>query len=328
MTTTIHVGDIACGPGETQFGGIPSVGLRDGSLLTVPVIVMNGVEEGPALWLGAFVHGDEMPGWEVIRRIVWEEVDPLALRGAILACPAQNPLSYVESSRWTPQDGLNINRVFPGKPDGSVTERLAYDLFHQGVSKADVVLDLHSIAAEGVSFNIVKQGGQGPAWDEQWPLAHAFGLPVAVFRSAQVGIAGMLQDAALTAGKPALTVEISGIYIWEEVSVRAGVIGVLNVMKYLDMIDGDIQPQTEVWTLDEPLTNCHHLLASRGGIVEPLVPLGEAVTTGQPVAHIRDIYGDLVETVSSPADGWVFTYQHAGNRSVSSGEQVVFIYGT
>jgi len=324
----MHVGDITCSPGETQCGGIPSVGLRDGSILTVPLIVMNGTEKGPTLWLGALVHGDEMPGWEVIRRIVREEVDPLALRGAILACPAQNPLSYAESSRWTPQDGLNVNRVFPGKPDGSVTERLAYDLFHEGVSKADVVLDLHSIAAQGVSFNIVKQGGKGPAWDEQWPLAHAFGLPVAVFRSAQVGIAGMLQDAALAAGRPGLTVEISGIYVWEEASVRAGVRGVLNVMKYLDMIDGDIQPQTEVWTLDEPLTSCHHLLANRGGIVEPLVALGKAVTAGQPVAHIRDLYGDLVETVCSPADGWVITYQHAGNRSVSSGEQVVFVYGT
>jgi predicted deacylase len=328
VSSVVRVGDIICGPGEIQFGGVSSVGLRDGSMLEIPLIVVNGVEEGPTLWLGAFVHGDEMPGWEVVRRVVREKVDPQALRGTILACPAQNPLSYVDSNRWTPQDGININRVFPGKRNGSVTERLAYDLFHEGVAKADVVLDLHSIAGGGVSFNVVKQGGQGPAWDEQWPLARAFGIPIAVFRSAQVGIAGMLQDAALAAGKPALTVEISGLYIWEEASVRAAVTGILNMMVYLDMIEGEIEAQTEVWTHDEPFTSCHHLLASSGGIVEPLVPLGERVARGQAVAHVRDLYGNVVETISSPADGWVITYQHAGNRSVSSGEQVVFIYGT
>lgn len=327
MASEVRIGDIACGPGEIQFGGIPSVGLRDGSVLNIPMIVVNGVEEGPTLWLGALVHGDEMPGWEVIRRVVREKVDPQALRGTILACMAQNPLGYMDSSRLTPQDGVNINRVFPGKPNGSVTERLAYDLFHEGVAKADAVLDFHANAIGALDFTIVRSGGEGPVWDGQWPLARAFGFPIAVAEVGHAGLTGMLQDAAIGAGIPALTPEFSGQYIWGEASVRAGVTGTLNVMKQMGMLEGEIEPQTEIWTINEPLTDRHHVASKKGGIVEPLVPLGEKATKGQPVVHIRDIYGDIVETVTSPTDGWIITYPFTGNRSVSSGDYVFFVFG-
>ena len=327
MASTVRIGDVTCKPGEVRFGAIPSVSLRDGSVLKIPLIVVNGVEDGPTLWLGAFVHGDEMPGWDVIRRVTREVVDPKTLRGTILACPAQNPLGFLDSSRLTPQDGMNINRVFPGKPQGSLTERLAYDLFHEGVSKADVVLDFHSNAIGAMEFTVVRSGGEGPAWEQQWPLARAFGFPIAVAKVGKGGLTAMLQDAAIAAGKPALTPEFSGQYIWGEASVRAGVRGTLNVMKYLDMIDGEIEPQTEITVIDEPLTDRHHVAAQKGGIVEPLVPLGEKATKGQPVVNVRDIYGNIVETVCSPTTGWIITYPFTGNRAVSSGDTVFFVFG-
>ena len=327
MASTVRIGDITCGPGEIQFGGIPSVYLRDSSVVKIPLIVVNGVKDGPTLWLGSTVHGDEIPGCEVIRRVTREAVDPKTLRGTILACPVQHPLAYLGSNRLTLHDGININRVFPGNPKGSLTERFAHVLFHEGIAKADVVLDFHSNATGAVSFTIVRSGGEGPAWDEQWPLARAFGITIAVAEVGHAGLTGMLQDAALAAGKPALTPEFSGQTFLEEDSVRAGVTGTLNVMKHLDMIDGEIEPQTEVLVIDEPLTDRHHVLVEKGGIVHPLVPIGEKVTKGQPVVRILDLYGDEVETVCSPTDGWVITYPRTGNHTVVSGDYVVFIFG-
>lgn len=327
MAGTVRIGDVTCGPGEIRFGSIHSVYLRDSSVVKIPLIVVNGVKDGPNLWLGSTVHGDEIPGYEVIRRVTREIVDPKSLRGTILGCPVQNPLAYMDSNRLTPQDGININRVFPGNPSGALTERLAYDLFHEGVSKADVVLDFHSNATGAVSFTILRSGGEGHAWDEQWPLARAFGITIAVAEVGHLGLSGMLQDAAIAAGKPALTPEFSGQTFLEEDSVQAGVTGTLNVMKYLDMIDGEIEPQTKVMVIEEPLTDRHHVLADKGGFVQPLVPIGEKVAKGQPVLHVRDFYGDIVDTVTSPTDGWVITYPRTGNHAVSTGDYIVFVFG-
>lgn len=331
MASTVRIGDITCSPGEMKLGGIPSVYLRDGLVVKIPLIVVNGAKDGPTLWLGSTVHGCEIPGIEVIRRVVREIVDPQALCGTILACPVQHPLTYHDSTRFTAHDGLNINRVFPGNPKGSLTERLAYVLFHEGVMKADVVLDYHSGSAGMVNFNIVRSGGQGRAWEAQWPLARAFGITIAVGEVGRLGPdspqVGMLQDAALAAGKPALTVELSGGYAVEENSVRAGVTGTLNVMKYLGMIDGEIKPQTELLVIDEILTDRRHVLVDKGGVVRPLVPVGEKVTRGQAVARIYDVYGDLVETVVSPIDGWLMHHRRFGNHTVVSGDCVVFVFG-
>jgi predicted deacylase len=333
MASTMKIGNITCEPGEMQFGAIPgNVYLRDGSEVQIPLIVVNGVKDGPVLWLGGMVHGNELPGIEVIRRVVRETVDPEALRGTILACPVQHPLTYHSSNRLTPHDGININRVFPGNPRGSWTERLAHTLFHEGVMKADVVLDFHSNAAGAINFNVVRTGVEGPAWDEQWPLAEAFGFTIAVGEVGQAGfdspLVGLLQTASLAVGKPSLTVEFTGMYVLEENSVQAGVKGTLNVMKYLDMLDGEIEPQTGIQVIDDPLTNRHPVSVDKGGVVLPLVPPGEKVGEGQPIARLYDVYGDELETVRSPIEGWVMTFPHTGNRTLASGGCVAFVYGS
>lgn len=327
MASTVQIGNVTCEAGEIKFGSIPSVHLRDGSVLQIPIIVVNGAEAGPTIWLGSTVHGNEIPGIEVIRRVTREIVDPQTLRGTILACPVQHPLAYMASSRNTPQDGININRVFPGNLKGSLTERFAYHLFHDGVAKADAVLDYHCNVDGAISFNIVRSGGEGRAWDEQHDLAKAFGITVAIAKVGQTGLTGMLQDAALAAGKPALTVEFNGGYMMYEDAVSAGVTGTLNVMKYLNMIDGEIEPQTRIRVIDGPLTDRHHVSCDKGGVVYPLVPIGEKVTKGQPVVLLRDIYGDEVETILSPTDGWVITYPRTDNHTVNSGDYVVFVFG-
>ncbi len=322
-----EIGTVVLSPATMGTGYIESAYLRDSSRVRIPLVVVHGAEPGPVLWVGSTVHGDEIPGCEVIRRLTRERVDPKGLRGTVVAAPVQHPVAYLTSTRLTDHDGLNINRVFPGSPTGTLTQRIAYDLFHQGIAKADVVLDIHSNAIGAVSFNIVRTGREGKAWDAQWGLAEAFGISISVGPVGHLGLSGTLQDAAIEAGKPALTVELSGGYVWEEPSVRAGVTGVLNVMKSLEMLDGPPEPQTEVQVIPERLTDRHYVTCERGGLVRPLMRLGSAVERGEPLAILYDIFGAEVETIHSPIDGWVMTYPLTGNRSAVSGDSIVFVFG-
>lgn len=323
-----EIGTVRCARGSMAFGHIESVYLRDGGRCRIPLIVLHGAQTGPVLWVGSTVHGDEIPGCEVIRRLTREILDPRRMKGTLIAAPVQHPIAYFDSSRLTMHDGVNINRVFPGDPKGTLTQRLAYDLFHAGIARSDVVLDIHSNAPGAVSFNIVRAGGSGQAWDAQWGLAEAFGITIAVGRIGQTGLSGMLQDAALDAGKPALTVELSGGYFWEEPSVRAGVTGVLNVMKFLGMLEGSREAQMEVQVIPGRLTNRHYLTCNTGGLARPLKPIGSRVTREEPVVAVYDVFGNELEVLRSPIDGWVITYPVAGNRTAASGDPLAFVFAT
>src|SRR5688572_8437120 len=146
MSPVFEIGTVRCEPGSRATGHIETVYQRDGTRVRIPLIVLHGTAQGKVLWVGSTVHGDEVPGMEVIRRLTREVLDPGKLRGTLVAAPVQHPLAYLASSRNTPHDGVNINRVFPGKHDGTLTERFAYDLFSQGILRSDVVLDIHSNA--------------------------------------------------------------------------------------------------------------------------------------------------------------------------------------
>ena len=333
MAEIFAMGTVSAQPGTTATGYIESAYLRDGSRVRIPLIIVRGVETGPVLWVGSTIHGDEIPGCEVIRRLTRERLNPTVLRGTLVASPVQNPVAFFTGTRLTEHDGVNINRVFPGNAKGTLTERIAYDLFHQGVAKVDAVLDLHSNSIGAVCFTIVRTGGSGKAWDAQWELADAFGISVAVGPVGQLGLggtpsSGTLHDAAIGAGKPALTVELSGGFMWEEHSVRAGVTGVLNVMKHLGMLDGAPEPQTEVPVLPCRLTDRRYLTCERGGFVRALKPLGAAVREGEPVAALYDVFGEEVELIRSPINGWVITYDPlTGNKTVVSGDSIAFVFG-
>ena len=328
MSDAFAMGTAAVERGRLGTGYLESAYLRDGTRVRIPLVIVHGAGPGPVLWVGSTVHGDEIPGCEVIRRLTREQLDPRALRGTVVAAPVQHPVAFLTSTRLTGHDGVNINRVFPGDPQGTLTQRIAHDLFHQGVARADAVVDIHSNAIGAVSFNIVRTGGSGRAWDDQWKLADAFGISVSVGPVGQLGLAGTLQDAAINAGKPALTVELSGGYVWEEPSVRAGVRGVLNVMKALGMLDGAPEPQVDVQVIPGRLTDRHSLMCEKGGFVRPMRALGTQVRRGDPVVVLYDVFGAPVETVASPIDGWLITYPVAGNRTAASGDIVAFVFGT
>src|SRR3972149_2813944 len=143
MPDMFEIGTVKCEPGTLSVGYIESAYRQDGMRVMIPLIVLHGLETGPVLWIGSTMHGNEIPGCEVIRRLARERLDPRRIRGTVVAAPVQNPVAYLDSSRLILHDGTDINRVFPGDPGGTLTQRIAHDLYHGGVARANVVLDLH-----------------------------------------------------------------------------------------------------------------------------------------------------------------------------------------
>ncbi|MBI3963325.1 MAG: succinylglutamate desuccinylase/aspartoacylase family protein [Deinococcus sp.] len=326
----ISIGDVQCPPGELRLGRIIAGHHQDSAPIAIPLIVVNGAHDGPTLWLGAAVHGSEIAGCEVIRRITREIVKPAELHGVILAAPIQNPLAFRASSYHTPQDGLNMNRVFPGDPDETITHRLAHAIYTQGVAQSDYLMDLHCNALGSIDFIFVRWREE-EAWQKGWAMAKAYGVTIVESVPKRLGfgfeerLVGLLCDVALEARKPCITVELTPQHYFEERSIRSGVTGTLNVMKYLKMLAGNLEPQTEVPVIPEPLRPQLRVTAQRGGLLTYLVPVGQKVRKGQPLVLVRDPWGDVVETVTSPADGYLLSYPRHGNQAAASGDIVVFV---
>lgn len=330
MSDSIDVGDVKCRPGQLAKGRIQYGYDRDGTECTLPALVLNGTSPGPTVYLGALVHGNEPGGVEVIRRVMREEVDPAELSGAIIAIPIQNPHAFKTSSYHSLEDGLNANRIFPGDASESLTNRAVAAISAHAVEQSDYVVDLHCNAHDSILFNFVRSG-PFDAGAKSVELSKAHGFTTVISHAKRHGfgfeerLVGLLADAALAAGKPTLTVELTPTYNWEEPALVGGTRGVLNVLKHLHMLAGEIEPQVDLPIIDEMLGPQLRVTPTRGGFVHPLAQTGAWVAEGETVLVIRDAWGDIIEEVASPSAGYVLSYPHHGNHAAASGDTVVFV---
>lgn len=143
MKKTMTIGDIAAEPGTKGLGLVEVAERSDGSKTSIPVMIVNGKNDGPVLCVAAGIHGDEYVGMAAIKEIA-RTLDPNEVNGAFIGVPVVNVQAFVASSRTNPFDGLNLNRVFPGKKDGFISEMIAYTFMEEIVSKADYYIDLHT----------------------------------------------------------------------------------------------------------------------------------------------------------------------------------------
>jgi uncharacterized protein len=326
----IKVGDVECRPGELAKGRIKYGYERDGTECALPVLVLNGESAGPTLYIGALVHGNEPGGVEVIRRVMREQVSPGDLAGAIIAIPIQNPHAFKTSSYHSLDDGLNANRIFPGDPSESLTNRAVAAISAQAVDQSDYVIDLHCNAHDSILFNFVRSG-PFDAGAKSVELSKAHGFTTVISHAKRHGfgfeerLVGLLADTALAEGKPTLTVELTPTYNWEEPALAGGTRGVLNVLKHLQMVPGAIEPQLDLPIIDEVVGPQLRVTPTRGGFVHPVAETGSWVQEGETVLVIRDAWGDIIEDVTSPAAGYVLSYPHHGNHAAASGDTVVFV---
>ena len=308
----ITVGDVTVAPGKRKRFDLPAARLPTGTWMSLPVAVVNGRYPGPNIWLSGAVHGDEINGVAIIRRVM-ERLSPGKLHGAVLAVPIVNVFGFINESRYLP-DRRDLNRSFPGSTRGSLAARLAHLFLTEIVDHCDIGIDLHTAAGHRINLPQIRGDLSDP---RTLDLANAFGAPFLIDAKVRDG---SLREAATERGKPVLLYEAGQIQRFDEDAITAGVDGVFRTMEYLGM---------GTWRAPEatlpPVTigRTSWVRARRGGITDFTCELGDQVERGDPLATITDSFGSKASKVTSPMTGWVIAMTL--NPLVSQGDALVHV---
>lgn len=334
LLSYFNVGSIKAAPGEKVFGSLKVGLMADGSPIEIPVILINGYSSGPVLYVQAACHGEEINGVEVIRRVV-NSLNPKKLRGSLIAVPVANPLAFRSKQSYTPIEFENMNRVFPGRPDGRLSERMAYAIWSNCIKdKADYVIDLHTGVRTMLTFIFVEYG-EDEVIRKSSELARIFGTEYIVKEVRdeywkRIRFGGKLRNVCNEHGIPSITPELDGRRSLNEEAIKIGVRGVLNVMKFLGMIDGNIElpPKQYIlkWSPGEP-----KITSSSGGIFISKVKPGQMVEEGQVLGFIYSVKTlDVVEEIKASKRGIVryvteYPVINAGDRILEISEVIEVI---
>lgn len=271
--------------------------------LDVPLVELTGSGEGPLLTVIAGVHGCEYASMHGVRRWL-RDLQTRDLRGRVRAVPVLNVTAFAARSPFVvPEDGKNLNRCFPGKADGTLAERLAYDAFHQLISGSDAFIDAHcGDLVEALQPFALYETGQAEGQARE--LATAYGLPYVIRqdRGPDRAVGGTSSGAAAEAGIAAITAEAGGCGLVEEAAVRQHVAGLNRVLTVLGMTDAshDAEPGPQAPSY---LSRFLWLRCRQAGWWEPAVSPGQSVADGQVIGTVTSLDGaEVLETITAPAD--------------------------
>ncbi len=256
-----------------------------GSVMIPIAVVRNG--DGPTALLTGGNHGDEYEGplalFELARTLRQQDV-----KGAVIIVPAMNYPAFRAATRTSPIDKGNMNRSFPGRPDGTVTEKIADYFQRELLPRADLVLDFHS---GGRTLDFLPFCAAHILLDETlskkaFSAVEAFSAPWSM-RMLEIDAVGMYDTTAEDLGKVFVTTELGGGGTSTAASVRIARRGVANVLKHAGILAGEVDRQPTRW-LDMPSGDCFSF-AEEDGLIETMVDLGESVVEGQVVARIHQV---------------------------------------
>lgn len=301
---TVRVGTALAEPGAVARGAI-AVGERPGGgRMDIPVIVVNGARPGPTLWVDGAIHGDEPEGPLSVLKLV-RGLDPAALAGCLVAVPAMNVGAFEAAERGNPRDtfSYDMNRIYPGRPDGYHTERAAWAHAQELQRVADMEISIHSGGAHSyLSETIFYTDGDRGSLELAQAMGPAWGLVLRSFLPK-----GSPPAVMHGAGKPAITVELGGrcrtLPAELDAVAEALAEAFRNVMCHYGMLAGEARYAGR-WLTGRQ----HALLAGRSGlyIAEPGVAFQRPVARDALLARIVDLYGDELEQIRAPVDGMVF----------------------
>lgn len=296
LRPSFAIGTVKVRAGTRREVSLPISRLVTGAEVSLPVHVLHGREEGPTVWMNAAIHGDELVGVEVIRRVL-ATLDPRTIRGTVLAVPIVNVLGAMTGDRYLP-DRRDLNRSFPGSARGSLASRIAHLLMTEVVAKCEVGIDLHTGSDRRSNLPQVRCDLDDPRTRE---LAEAFGAPVIYHAKLRDG---SLRSAAREAGARVLLYEGGEAWRLDEYAVVPGVTGVRRVLTSLDMVEAD----EETPPPSGPGAVCRRsgwVRARRTGMLHLEVSLGQEVTAGQRLGALYDSYGRRLALVKADRDGIV-----------------------
>jgi len=278
----------------------------DGSEVVLPLIEYRG-PPGPAVFIGAGIHGDELTGQASIWKL-HEYLRDRRIRGTVTIMPAMNPEGLNYDIRGMPEADVDLNRLYPGRPRGPLAERITSRIWTIA-SRHDMIIDLHT-NGRSLPFVLIDPvtGELKRRTDE---LAFATGLTVleelAAEDYAAENLGASLGGVSASKGIPSITIELGGGRAIDWGTVDAGYVALTNVLSYAKVIDAPPKPVRSSIVIRERGYRRQDVWCGRGGLIEYVLDLGKRARKGALVARIRDVYGDVAEEVRMPEDGYMIS---------------------
>lgn len=290
-----RIGGESVAPGSRATVSLPLSVLSDHTPMTLPVQVIHGRRDGPVGFVSAAVHGDELTGVEIIRRLA--RLPALRrIQGTLLLVPIVNTFGFISHSRYLP-DRRDLNRSFPGSTTGSLASQLAHRFLNEVVARCSFGIDLHSAAVNRVNLPQIRvDTSDAPARD----LARVFAAPIIVNSPLRDG---SLREAAHEKGVPVLVYEGGEALRFDEFSIRVGVKGVLRVLQYSGMT---ASRSIKAATMESPVAQkSSWMRAPAGGILRAIRKTGDTVKEGEVLGIVSDPFGEEESEVTASFGGLV-----------------------
>ncbi len=282
-------------PGTTKIVQIPVSVLSDHTPMSLSVQVLHGRRPGPVVFVSAAIHGDEIIGVEIIRRLI-RTPQMRSIAGTLICVPVVNTYGFITHSRYLP-DRRDLNRCFPGAPTGSLAARLANIFMTEIVARCEAGIDLHSAAVNRTNLPQIRVDTKVPKALE---LAQEFASPIIVHSSLRDG---SLRESAQKRNIPVIVYESGEALRFDETALRLGVKGILRVLGKLGMVRSDKRLKP---TLRSELGNrSSWARASMGGVLRMHRDCGEHVEEGALIATLGDPLGTTEVEIKAPFDGLI-----------------------
>jgi predicted deacylase len=314
----VEFGGIVASEGKKAHGYFSVARTASQMPINVPVWIANGRTEGPTFCVIAGDHGIEYSGMEAVRRLM-QQVDPETLRGRIVTIPCVNTPGFGKS-RACPLDQKNINRMFPGNANGSISEIIAYLVFRDFIAKSNFFADLHDGAGGLYPFACYHRTGRKEVDNASEALVRSCGMQEVAITEAGYD-KGQSYAEASERGIPSVLWEAPGAAGTDEQSVGIHFRALQNCLKHLHMIDGSIEAPSEI----EFLQGFQTVNVTEGGFFYAKATLGKSVEKNQIIGEIVDFFGEKKEDIRSPAKGIVLSLKVNTNHAVDAGESVAEI---
>ena len=279
---SFEIGDQSIAAGTRKTVNLPVSTLSDHTPVNLSAHVIHGRIDGPTVFVSAGIHGDEVIGVEIVRRLLRAK-NLKSLRGTLIVVPIVNTFGFLNHSRYLP-DRRDLNRCFPGSPNGSLASRLAHIFLSEIVARCSLGIDLHSAAIHRMNLPQVRVSANNAA---TMKLARVFGAPVILTSALREG---SLRKEAKEVGVDVLLYEAGEGMRFDEMSVRAGLAGILRVLKEIGMLPSAGIGKAKA----KPIlcANSTWLRAPAGGLLRIYKAEGDVVEEGDIVAAISDPFGD------------------------------------
>ncbi len=304
------VGSLVAEPGTKVEGHLSAGTMPDGTPIQIPIVLINGNHSGKTLYLQAISDGNELNGIGVIHEVL-NRITPEKLSGKLIIVPVVNVHAFHAKQAYSPVDNVKMNRCFPGRSEGTSSQRIAHQLFEKAIRNVDYCIDLHQGGVQPMIDEVrVRVGKKHVCHSACMELASVFGIGYILD---QKGPKGQLAQAAPDIGIPTIDPELGGAHGWDVNSINKGVRGVLNVLKHYKFIDGTPEVPDKQVVVDKFIT----ILSNKGGFVYYKAKLYDQLQARQTIAEIRDVFGNVIDVVRAPEAG-IF-WSHTIYPMVASG---------